>query len=79
MKENTRELKVTGKFWSIDPWWEVTVKVEHNSKKLKYVKGYPAYKLRSDIGVLQDNVIMLFLKSCGVAEEHRNDFNNCVV
>lgn len=67
---------VSGKFWSTDPWWEVTLQVGNNSRKHKFAQGAPAYRLRSDEGVLREKLLMLFLGKCGVAEGHRDHFHN---
>ena len=52
--------------------------VGRNGKKHRYAIGPPSYRLRSDVGVLHEHLLLLFLRKCGIAEEHVTRFLNCV-
>ncbi|XP_036375605.1 DNA helicase B [Megalops cyprinoides] len=65
--------QVEGRFVLSDPWWEVTCRVRWVRGK-RVVQGYPAYRLRSDLGKDGRSVVALFLRACGAPDEHRMEF-----
>uniref|UniRef100_A0A8C8IY32 DNA helicase B winged helix domain-containing protein n=1 Tax=Oncorhynchus tshawytscha TaxID=74940 RepID=A0A8C8IY32_ONCTS len=64
--------RVLGRFSLKDPWWEATCTARAARGKL-VLRGYPAYRLRSDLqggsdlqGDPDHSVLSLFLTACGV-------------
>ena len=38
------------------------------------IHGYPEYRLRTDAQVAPQRVVLLFLRHCGAADQHRAEF-----
>nr|XP_046195729.1 DNA helicase B-like [Oncorhynchus gorbuscha] len=61
-----KRCRVLGRFSLKDPWWEATCTARAARGKL-VLRGYPAYRLRSDLqGDPDHSVLSLFLTACGV-------------
>ncbi|XP_036812511.1 DNA helicase B [Oncorhynchus mykiss] len=61
-----KRCRVMGRFSLKDPWWEATCTTRAAKGKL-VLRGYPAYRLRSDLqGDPDHSVLSLFLTACGV-------------
>ncbi|XP_043093944.1 DNA helicase B [Puntigrus tetrazona] len=54
---------VDGRFPLHDPWWEVTCTIRQGRHK-NFIKGYPSYRLRTDLGGEGRPLMSLFLKAC---------------
>uniref|UniRef100_A0A3Q1H634 Uncharacterized protein n=1 Tax=Anabas testudineus TaxID=64144 RepID=A0A3Q1H634_ANATE len=69
-----KKVEVEGRFALRAPWWQVTCSVVEQRDRL-VVKGFPSYKLRSDLD-RQDwiHIVSLFLTACGVEEQNRSLF-----
>uniref|UniRef100_A0A674A4H8 DNA helicase B n=1 Tax=Salmo trutta TaxID=8032 RepID=A0A674A4H8_SALTR len=61
-----KRCRVMGRFSLKDPWWEATCSARAARGKL-LLRGYPAYRLRSDLqGDQGRSILSLFLTACGV-------------
>uniref|UniRef100_A0A3Q3JID7 Uncharacterized protein n=1 Tax=Monopterus albus TaxID=43700 RepID=A0A3Q3JID7_MONAL len=61
--------QVQGHFALRSPWWQVKCSVQNRGNRL-VMKGFPSYKLRSDLdreGWI--SIVSLFLRACGVEPE----------
>ncbi|XP_069485832.1 DNA helicase B [Ambystoma mexicanum] len=68
-----KKFEVTGRFPLIGPWWEVCVFVKCVGKKY-YLKGFPAYFLRTDFGRNKKDVLSIFLTECCVPQDFKDQF-----
>ncbi|KAI4897650.1 hypothetical protein NFI96_025736 [Prochilodus magdalenae] len=60
-----RKCRVEGRFALRDPWWEISC----TAKKFRHkfvMKGYPSYRLRTNLKEDGRSVVSLFLKACDV-------------
>lgn len=55
--------QVEGRFPLHDPWWEVTCTIRQGRHK-HFVKGFPSYRLRTDLGTEGRSLVSLFLTAC---------------
>lgn len=55
--------KVEGRFPLCDPWWEVTCTIRLGRVKA-FVRGYPFYRLRTDLKSEGRSLVSLFLTAC---------------
>ncbi|KAK2892856.1 hypothetical protein Q8A67_012844 [Cirrhinus molitorella] len=55
--------RVEGRFPLLDPWWEVTCTIRQGRHK-NFVKGFPSYRLRTDLGSEGRSLVSLFLTAC---------------
>ena len=62
-------ISVRGYFPLIAPWWAATF-CAVKRRYLFHMKGYPSYQLRRDSLVGPQGIIYLFLKACGLDQEH---------
>ena len=62
--------EIHGRFPLTDPWWSATLRIQKHQHhhQLMAILGY---RLRDDYRVAEEKVLMLFLKACGVADDHR--------
>ncbi|XP_016298630.1 DNA helicase B-like isoform X1 [Sinocyclocheilus anshuiensis] len=65
--------RVDGRFPLHDPWWEVTCTIRQGRHK-NYVKGFPSYRLRTDLGTEGRSLVSLFLKACRAEPDFVNLF-----
>lgn len=65
---------VHGRFALMSPWWEVTCSVQSRGSR-HVMKGFPSYKLRSDLN-RQDwiHIVSLILTACGTEDEYMTSF-----
>ncbi|XP_073694269.1 DNA helicase B [Garra rufa] len=55
--------RVEGRFPLLDPWWEVTCTIRQGRHK-NFVKGFPSYRLRTNLGSEGRSLVSLFLTAC---------------
>ncbi|XP_026090199.1 DNA helicase B-like [Carassius auratus] len=65
--------QVDGRFPLHDPWWEVTCTIRQGRHK-NFVKGFPSYRLRTDLGTEGRSLVSLFLKACKAEPDFVNLF-----
>ncbi|EDO32441.1 predicted protein [Nematostella vectensis] len=67
--------KIKGRFDKafLSPAWLMNIKVKSTQGRLLHAEGTPKYRARTDRGV-DRSVVLLFLKSCDVHEQHCEDF-----
>lgn len=65
--------RIDGRFPLRDPWWSITCTVRQGQRKF-YVKGYPSYSLRTDLGSEGRSIVSLFLTACGAEPEFVTKF-----
>ncbi|XP_078532479.1 DNA helicase B [Lissotriton helveticus] len=68
-----KKFEVRGHFPLLGPWWEVRVYVK-TVNSVNYMKGFPSYYLRTNIGPKKDGILPLFLTECSVPEEFKEKF-----
>ncbi len=65
--------RVDGRFLLHDPWWEVTCTIRQGRHK-NFVKGFPSYRLRTNLGTEGQSLMSLFLTACGAQPDFVNMF-----
>ncbi|XP_016098398.1 DNA helicase B-like isoform X2 [Sinocyclocheilus grahami] len=65
--------QVEGRFPLQDPWWEVTCTIRQGLHK-NVVKGFPFYRLRTDLGSEGRSLVSLFLTACKAQPDFVNMF-----
>ncbi|XP_016430181.1 DNA helicase B [Sinocyclocheilus rhinocerous] len=65
--------RVEGRFPLQDPWWEVTCTIRQGRHK-NLVKGFPFYRLRTDLGSEGRSLVSLFLTACKAQPDFVNMF-----
>ncbi|XP_006813110.1 DNA helicase B-like, partial [Saccoglossus kowalevskii] len=71
-----KTITVHGGFISTGPWWETQIKVGKKGRNVRFMIGYPSYKLRQN--ATEDIVALFLTKGCEIDGVHVHTFTETI-